>query len=131
MLGGELEVGPLLVSASLSPGGSSVPGTEWTGWGRGMWPKALRDWGIGRPSWTLLRPAPSVPTVAGLGFGLMSGAFAMINLLADSLGPGIVGIHGDSQLYFLTSGTAVAAWVGGMPSPAPSFPSLSLSPQLS
>ncbi|XP_007443655.1 gamma-secretase subunit Aph-1b-like [Python bivittatus] len=41
--------------------------------------------------------------VAGLGFGLMSGAFAMINLLADALGPGIVGIHGDSQLYFLTS----------------------------
>uniref|UniRef100_A0A8C5WZ92 Gamma-secretase subunit APH-1 n=1 Tax=Laticauda laticaudata TaxID=8630 RepID=A0A8C5WZ92_LATLA len=41
--------------------------------------------------------------VAGLGFGLMSGAFAMINLLADSLGPGIVGIQGDSQLYFLTS----------------------------
>ncbi|KAJ7335090.1 hypothetical protein JRQ81_013031 [Phrynocephalus forsythii] len=41
--------------------------------------------------------------VAGLGFGLMSGAFAMINLLADTLGPGTVGIHGDSQLYFLTS----------------------------
>uniref|UniRef100_A0A8C0B3P7 Gamma-secretase subunit APH-1 n=1 Tax=Buteo japonicus TaxID=224669 RepID=A0A8C0B3P7_9AVES len=44
-----------------------------------------------------------VPAVAGVGFGLMSGAFSMINLLADALGPGIVGIHGDSQLYFLTS----------------------------
>uniref|UniRef100_A0A803SW36 Gamma-secretase subunit APH-1 n=1 Tax=Anolis carolinensis TaxID=28377 RepID=A0A803SW36_ANOCA len=43
------------------------------------------------------------PAVAGLGFGLMSGAFSMINLLADSLGPGTVGIYGDSQLYFLTS----------------------------
>uniref|UniRef100_A0A8D0C040 Gamma-secretase subunit APH-1 n=1 Tax=Salvator merianae TaxID=96440 RepID=A0A8D0C040_SALMN len=41
--------------------------------------------------------------VAGLGFGLMSGAFSMINLLADALGPGTVGIHGDSELYFLTS----------------------------
>ncbi|XP_072716082.1 gamma-secretase subunit Aph-1b-like isoform X1 [Ciconia boyciana] len=41
--------------------------------------------------------------VAGVGFGLMSGAFSMINLLADALGPGAVGIHGDSQLYFLTS----------------------------
>uniref|UniRef100_A0A8C2T3R9 Gamma-secretase subunit APH-1 n=1 Tax=Coturnix japonica TaxID=93934 RepID=A0A8C2T3R9_COTJA len=41
--------------------------------------------------------------VAGVGFGLMSGAFSMINLLADALGPGTVGIHGDSQLYFLTS----------------------------
>lgn len=45
-----------------------------------------------------------VLAVAGVGFGLMSGAFSMINLLADALGPGIVGIHGDSQLYFLTSG---------------------------
>uniref|UniRef100_A0A8C8EC03 Gamma-secretase subunit APH-1 n=1 Tax=Otus sunia TaxID=257818 RepID=A0A8C8EC03_9STRI len=44
-----------------------------------------------------------LPTVAGVGFGLMSGAFSMINLLADALGPGTVGIHGDSQLYFLTS----------------------------
>lgn len=34
----------------------------------------------------------------------MSGAFSMINLLADATGPGTVGIHGDSQLYFLTSG---------------------------
>uniref|UniRef100_A0A8D0HN31 Gamma-secretase subunit APH-1 n=1 Tax=Sphenodon punctatus TaxID=8508 RepID=A0A8D0HN31_SPHPU len=41
--------------------------------------------------------------VAGLGFGLMSGAFSMINLLAEALGPGTVGIRGDSQLYFLTS----------------------------
>ncbi|XP_060119495.1 gamma-secretase subunit Aph-1b-like [Heteronotia binoei] len=41
--------------------------------------------------------------VAGLGFGLMSGAFSMINLLADAVGPGTVGIYGDSQLYFLTS----------------------------
>ncbi|XP_053145765.1 gamma-secretase subunit APH-1A-like isoform X2 [Hemicordylus capensis] len=41
--------------------------------------------------------------VAGLGFGLMSGAFSMINLLADAVGPGTVGIHGDSPLYFLTS----------------------------
>uniref|UniRef100_A0A8D0F7R4 Gamma-secretase subunit APH-1 n=1 Tax=Strix occidentalis caurina TaxID=311401 RepID=A0A8D0F7R4_STROC len=44
-----------------------------------------------------------LPAVAGVGFGLMSGAFSMINLLADALGPGTVGIHGDSQLYFLTS----------------------------
>ncbi|KAM9591130.1 uncharacterized protein ACIBXB_006058 isoform 10-T11 [Morphnus guianensis] len=41
--------------------------------------------------------------VAGVGFGLMSGTFSMINLLADALGPGTTGIHGDSQLYFLTS----------------------------
>lgn len=41
--------------------------------------------------------------VAGLGFGIMSGAFSMINTLSDSLGPGTVGMFGDSQYYFITS----------------------------
>lgn len=42
--------------------------------------------------------------VSGLGFGFMSGAFSVANILADSVGPGTVGIHGDSQHYFLSSG---------------------------
>ena len=42
--------------------------------------------------------------MAGLGFGIMSGAFSMINILSDSLGPGTVGIFGDSQYYLITSG---------------------------
>ncbi|XP_031673110.1 gamma-secretase subunit Aph-1b [Oncorhynchus kisutch] len=41
--------------------------------------------------------------VSGLGFGFMSGAFSMVNILADSVGPGTTGIHGDSQHYFLSS----------------------------
>lgn len=41
--------------------------------------------------------------VSGLGFGLMSGAFSVVNILSDSLGPGTVGIHGDSQHYFISS----------------------------
>ncbi|XP_041845391.1 gamma-secretase subunit Aph-1b [Melanotaenia boesemani] len=41
--------------------------------------------------------------VSGLGFGFMSGAFSVVNILADSVGPGTVGIHGDSQHYFLSS----------------------------
>ncbi|XP_051979237.1 gamma-secretase subunit Aph-1b [Xyrauchen texanus] len=41
--------------------------------------------------------------VSGLGFGFMSGAFSVVNILSDSLGPGTVGIHGDSQHYFLSS----------------------------
>ncbi|XP_028920741.1 gamma-secretase subunit APH-1B [Ornithorhynchus anatinus] len=41
--------------------------------------------------------------VSGLGFGIMSGVFSLVNILADSLGPGIVGIHGDSPQYFLSS----------------------------
>lgn len=43
--------------------------------------------------------------VSGLGFGFMSGAFSVVNILADSVGPGTVGIHGDSQHYFLSSGS--------------------------
>ncbi|MEQ2160686.1 hypothetical protein GOODEAATRI_002039, partial [Goodea atripinnis] len=40
---------------------------------------------------------------SGLGFGFMSGAFSVVNILADSVGPGTIGIHGDSQHYFLSS----------------------------
>uniref|UniRef100_A0A8D0HH37 Gamma-secretase subunit APH-1 n=1 Tax=Sphenodon punctatus TaxID=8508 RepID=A0A8D0HH37_SPHPU len=41
--------------------------------------------------------------VSGLGFGMMSGVFSLVNILADSLGPGTVGIYGDSPQYFLFS----------------------------
>ncbi|XP_067871362.1 gamma-secretase subunit Aph-1b-like isoform X4 [Heterodontus francisci] len=41
--------------------------------------------------------------VSGLGFGIMSGAFSVVNILADSLGPGTVGIHGESPHFFLLS----------------------------
>lgn len=41
--------------------------------------------------------------VSGLGFGFMSGAFSVVNILSDSLGPGTIGIHGDSQYYFISS----------------------------
>lgn len=41
--------------------------------------------------------------VSGLGFGIMSGVFSFVNTLSDSLGPGTVGIHGDSPQFFLYS----------------------------
>ncbi len=50
--------------------------------------------------------------VAGLGFGIMSGAFSMINILSDSLGPGTVGIFGDSQYYFITAGELLQSLMG-------------------
>lgn len=50
--------------------------------------------------------SPSLPPVSGLSFGIISGVFSVINILADALGPGVVGIHGDSPYYFLTSGKA-------------------------
>lgn len=41
--------------------------------------------------------------VAGLGFGVMSGAFALVNILADTTGPGTMGLLGGSQTFFVTS----------------------------
>ena len=41
--------------------------------------------------------------VVGLGFGLMSGAFSLVNVLADSLGPGTVGFNGEPQNFFMIS----------------------------
>jgi len=44
------------------------------------------------------------PTVSGLGFGIISGAFSLVNVLADMVGPGTIGIHDDSKYFFLASG---------------------------
>lgn len=49
--------------------------------------------------------------VSGLGFGFMSGAFSVVNILSDSLGPGTVGIHGDPQHYFISSGNEMQVCV--------------------
>ena len=41
--------------------------------------------------------------MSGLGFGIISGAFSLVNVLGDMTGPGTVGIYGDSQAFFLVS----------------------------
>jgi anterior pharynx defective protein 1 len=43
--------------------------------------------------------------VAGLGFGIMSGAFSIINLLAEAVGPGTIGLRqgNDHPNFLLTS----------------------------
>jgi len=41
--------------------------------------------------------------VVGLGFGLMSGAFSLVNVLADSLGPGTLGFNGEPPNFFVVS----------------------------
>lgn len=38
-----------------------------------------------------------------MGFGVISGAFSLVNVLGDMTGPGSVGIYGDSQVFFLVS----------------------------
>jgi len=49
--------------------------------------------------------------VSGLGFGLMSGAFSLINILADAIGPGTVGLKGDSHHFFLASAFTTLAFI--------------------
>ncbi|XP_050347342.1 gamma-secretase subunit Aph-1 [Nymphalis io] len=41
--------------------------------------------------------------VSGLGFGTMNGAFALVNVLADSVGPGSLGLHSGTEYFFVTS----------------------------
>lgn len=41
--------------------------------------------------------------VAGLGFGLMSGLFALMNVLADIVGPATVGLRGTQQDFVMES----------------------------
>ncbi|KAJ8287911.1 hypothetical protein COCON_G00005700 [Conger conger] len=53
----------------------------------------------GGPPPSLLRNA----FVIGLAFGLMSSTFSFANILSLSLGPGVVGIHGESSHFFITS----------------------------
>jgi len=38
--------------------------------------------------------------VVGLGFGMMSGAFSMVNVLADSIGPGTIGLMDNTPKDF-------------------------------
>ena len=49
--------------------------------------------------------------VVGLGFGMMSGVFAMINVLADTAGPGTVGFNGESQSFFMISAATCLAMI--------------------
>lgn len=49
--------------------------------------------------------------VSGLGFGLMNGAFSIMNTLTDHIGPGTVGLKGDSQHFLLVSSLTALAFI--------------------
>ncbi|KAF6031488.1 APH1A [Bugula neritina] len=48
---------------------------------------------------------------AGLGYGLVSGAFATVNIFRDLSGPGTVGIAGQSQYFFIISSFMALAFI--------------------
>lgn len=41
--------------------------------------------------------------VCGLGFGFMSGSFALVNVLADQVGPGTMGLRSGTEYFFIIS----------------------------
>ncbi|CAF0958027.1 unnamed protein product [Adineta ricciae] len=45
----------------------------------------------------------AVAYAAGYGFGLISGTFAIVNVLSDMIGPGTIGIFGHSQDFFIAT----------------------------
>ncbi|XP_015520056.1 gamma-secretase subunit Aph-1 [Neodiprion pinetum] len=49
--------------------------------------------------------------VCGLGFGVMSGAFALVNVLADAIGPGTMGLHQGSEYFFIVSATTTLCFI--------------------
>ncbi|CRK87523.1 CLUMA_CG001324, isoform A [Clunio marinus] len=48
---------------------------------------------------------PVLAYVSGLGFGLISGLFQSVNILADAVGPGTMGLKSGSDIFFITSAT--------------------------
>ncbi|GFG30483.1 hypothetical protein Cfor_08109 [Coptotermes formosanus] len=49
--------------------------------------------------------------VAGLGFGIISGAFSLVNVLADAVGPATMGLKDGSDLFFLTSAATALCFI--------------------
>ncbi|KAG9345408.1 hypothetical protein JZ751_009955, partial [Albula glossodonta] len=69
--------------------------------------KLLRNTNAGLASFSIKGEPPlslqQKALVSGLAFGLMSSAFSFASILSLSLGPGVVGIHGESPHFFITS----------------------------
>lgn len=49
--------------------------------------------------------------VSGLGYGIISGLFAMVNVLADITGPGSLGLNGDPQNFLIVSAFLTSCFV--------------------
>lgn len=49
--------------------------------------------------------------VCGLGFGFMSGAFALVNVLADAVGPGTMGLRQGTEYFFVISAATTLCFI--------------------
>ncbi|XP_019873112.2 gamma-secretase subunit Aph-1 [Aethina tumida] len=49
--------------------------------------------------------------VSGMGFGLISGAFSLINVVADAIGPGTMGLKTGSETFFISSAATCLCFI--------------------
>lgn len=49
--------------------------------------------------------------VCGLGFGFMSGIFAIVNVLADAVGPGTMGLRQGTEYFFIISAATTLCFI--------------------
>lgn len=49
--------------------------------------------------------------VCGLGFGFMSGSFALVNVLADAVGPGTMGLRQGTEYFFIISAATTLCFI--------------------
>ncbi|XP_076271356.1 gamma-secretase subunit Aph-1 [Rhynchophorus ferrugineus] len=49
--------------------------------------------------------------VSGLGFGIISGAFSLVNVLADAVGPATMGLKAGNEMFFLTSSATTLCFI--------------------
>ncbi|XP_044750769.1 gamma-secretase subunit Aph-1 [Coccinella septempunctata] len=66
---------------------------------------------IGDGTSSLVQNKHIVSYVSGLGFGIMSGAFSLINVLADAVGPGTMGIKSGTEKFFITSSATTLCFI--------------------
>jgi anterior pharynx defective protein 1 len=50
-------------------------------------------------------------SVSGMGFGVMSGAFSLIDVLADAVGPGTMDLQGGSENFLLISAATTLCFI--------------------
>ncbi|KAK9879476.1 hypothetical protein WA026_006545 [Henosepilachna vigintioctopunctata] len=60
---------------------------------------------------TLIENKHILAYVSGLGFGIISGAFSLINVLADSVGPGTMGLKSGTEMFFISSSTITLCFI--------------------
>lgn len=49
--------------------------------------------------------------VSGLGFGMMSGMFSLVNVVADAIGPGTMGLKSGNEMFFITSSATCLCFI--------------------